>query len=174
MRVALGIAGVVLFVTAGMGTVELQGQGGRIEAWAPMPEKPSPFVRSAQAADQNVGCARQAQGPEGLVRGHRQRQPLSRLLHLHGAGAKTRADSSRRTARSGSFRMVVPLHHRRHRAVRCVEGLSRARTKRTCLQHGNGWRHSVAALRGVRWPIRRRCIRPMRRRRRRAASNTSA
>ena len=44
MRVALGIAGVVLFVTAGMGTVELQGQGGRIDAWAPMPEKPSPFV----------------------------------------------------------------------------------------------------------------------------------
>ena len=44
MRVALGIAAVVLFVTAGMGTVELQGQGGRIDAWAPMPEKPSPFV----------------------------------------------------------------------------------------------------------------------------------
>ena len=44
MRVALGIAGVVLFVTAGLGTVELQGQGGRIDAWAPMPEKPSPFV----------------------------------------------------------------------------------------------------------------------------------
>lgn len=43
MRVALGIAAVVLFISAGIGTVELQGQGGRIEAWAPMPEKPNPF-----------------------------------------------------------------------------------------------------------------------------------
>ena len=44
MRIALGIAAIVLFVAAGFGTVELQGQGGRIEAWAPMPEKPNPFL----------------------------------------------------------------------------------------------------------------------------------
>ena len=45
MRIALGIAALVFVVAAGIGTVELQGQGGgRIEAWAPMPEKPSPFA----------------------------------------------------------------------------------------------------------------------------------
>ncbi len=45
MRVALGIAGVrAVRGRPDIGTVELQGQGGRIDAWAPMPEKPSPFV----------------------------------------------------------------------------------------------------------------------------------
>ncbi len=43
MRVAFVIAAFCLFVAAGFGTVELQGQGGRIEAWAPMPEKPGPL-----------------------------------------------------------------------------------------------------------------------------------
>ena len=43
MRIALGIAAIVL-VAAGFGTVDVQGQGGRIEAWAPMPEKPNPFL----------------------------------------------------------------------------------------------------------------------------------
>jgi mannose-6-phosphate isomerase-like protein (cupin superfamily) len=44
MRVAFGVAAIVLCVGAGIGTVELRGQGGRIEAWAPMPEKPNAFV----------------------------------------------------------------------------------------------------------------------------------
>ena len=44
MRIALAIAAIALFVAAGIGTVELRGQGGRIEAWAPMPEKPNPFL----------------------------------------------------------------------------------------------------------------------------------
>src|SRR5687767_8017597 len=44
MRVALGIAAIALIVTAGIATVEVRGQGGRIEAWAPMPEKPNAFV----------------------------------------------------------------------------------------------------------------------------------
>ena len=44
MRVALGVTAIVLFVAVGIGTVELRGQGGRIEAWAPMPEKPNAFV----------------------------------------------------------------------------------------------------------------------------------
>jgi len=44
MRLAVTAVLLALALAIGMLTVDLHGQDGRIEAWAPMPEKPNPFM----------------------------------------------------------------------------------------------------------------------------------
>ena len=137
-------------LSAGIGTVDVQGQGGRIEAWAPMPEKPNPFLPPHKPLTKLSDVLAKHKGQQDWIRSHRQRQPLSWLVHLHGARRENSAPIP-----SGQPRVLDhsgranPVHDRRRRAVRRVEGISRAGTEAPRLQHGNGRQHAVAAIRGV-------------------------
>ena len=144
-----GIAGVVLFVTAGMGTVELQGQGGRIDAWAPMPEKPSPFVPPHKPLTKL----------SDLLAKHKGQQDWSELVVndnlFHGsyismaAGGKTARRSIRTTARSGSFKTDKSDSPSRVSSRSSPPKDFWCRSEAPRLQHGDGGRRAIAALRSA-------------------------
>ena len=105
---------------------------------------------AAQTADEDLRHPRQAQRATELERGRRERQPLPRLLHFHGA---RREDPT--PLPSGQPRVLDragranPIHDRRRRAVRRDERIPGAGAEAPRLQHGDGRRRAVAALRGV-------------------------
>ena len=123
------------------------GGRGQMEVWSPMPVKANPFVPPNKALTESRP-ARQAQGSTELDRGHRPRSPVPRRVHLDGA---RREDAE--AVPSGQPRVLDrpgradSLHDRRAGAVCRVEGIPRAGAEAPGLQHGDGRRQAVAAVR---------------------------